>query len=767
MFERRLRLFLLIIFALGAVLVGRAMQVQLVQASHWQSLAEQSMRRGQLIETTRGRILDARGKVLATDAPCIDVCVDYRALTDPPDEKWIRGMAIRRLRVRSDEYRLTDALRRRELITQEMQQVLSEIDAMWNTLARLGGTTRAEIDATRREIVKRVELRRRTVVLHRYQQAVQEKQQKSQDRVEPWYRSWLVDESSQAPQLEDFDVTLAEQNEAHVILRNVDNATHVQLEKQIGQYPGLVLRPGVKRQYPYGAVAAHVIGRLSRVTADDLRGDPNLGDQLRQYYPNDLIGRVGLESLGEQRLRGVRGQVERDVVSDRVLASNEPAQGRDIRTTLDIELQATIEQAFRQVKIVNPDNTVELMERPGAAVVIDLASGEVRALVSYPTYDLNEFDRLYPKLVADDLNRPLMNRATQFAMEPGSTVKPLVGISAITDGLIPPDGTIECTGYLVLDGRTYSYGRCWTMSMFGRTHQFGSAPHPDGHLSFTDAVERSCNVFFETLGDRLGVEGLSRDFRKFGLGRRTGIGLAEARGLLPDERDLPLRNLRGVSWFAAIGQDQIAVTPLQIANAVATIARRGVWVRPTLIPRGDPQPPTAADDDRPERLDLKLHPQAIESAIAGMQRVVNSPAGTGTVLKRDDVFVAGKTGSAQAARLSVPVRDADGQRVKILENGRERPAFQTVAAGTRGAPNPAVPWYRYTGKHDDELTHAWYVGFVPADNPRVAFAAFVEYGGSGGTAAASVAQAIVEACIEHGYVPRDTAAPPPQPGPTP
>jgi penicillin-binding protein 2 len=376
-------------------------------------------------------------------------------------------------------------------------------------------------------------------------------------------------------------------------------------------------------------------------------------------------------------------------------------------------------------------------------------------LVSHPTYDLNEFERLYRSLSVDELARPLMNRATQFALEPGSTVKPLVGLAALSEGLITPQSTIECTGYLVLDGVRYRWGRCWTMSMFERTHQSGTAPHPTGHLTYADAIERSCNVFFETLGDRLGIEGLRRELQRFGLGRRVGIGLPEAIGRLPDPNDPAQRGRRGVAWFAAIGQDQIAATPLQIANAVATIARRGVWMRPTIIPRDDPQPPVPDGDDRGTVLDLKLPDGAIAAAVEGMTRVVNSPAGTGLSIRRDDLLIAGKTGSAQAARLTVARRGSDGQLERNERGGLVR---DVIPAGKRSAPNPVAPWYRYTGKDEDELTHAWFVGFFPADDPKIAFAVFVEYGGSGGTAAGSVASLLIDACIEHGYVQRKAVA---------
>src|SRR5690606_29717684 len=148
---------------------------------------------------------------------------------------------------------------------------------------------------------------------------------------------------------------------------------------------------------------------------------------------------------------------------------------------------------------------------------------------------------------------------------PGSTVKPIVGLGAISDGLIGAHGTIECTGYLVLDGRTYRVGRCWVASKFasllgerGVAHHPipWSDAHPTGHLTYSDALQRSCNVYFETLADKMGLEGLSKWYRQFGLGMPVGIGIPESSGRLPDSFRGPADVRRSATWFAGIGQGQ-------------------------------------------------------------------------------------------------------------------------------------------------------------------------------------------------------------------
>ena len=418
--------------------------------------------------------------------------------------------------------------------------------------------------------------------------------------------------------------------------------------------------------------------------------------------------------------------------------------------TVDAELQSEIEGIF--AKVLMPKETEE-HEMHGGAVVIDVPTGQVRALVSYPLYDPNQFVEQYPKLRNDDVNKPLFNRATQLAVEPGSTVKPIVGIGAVTQGLVTVDEGIECTGYLKINGHTIeSYARCWTVAAATRAgvpalaahHQVPSDhPHPSGFLTFPEALERSCNVYFETLGLRLGAEGLSYWFRQFGLGRRTGVGIAEEPGWVPDTFDINDR----ASFFSAIGQGQIAATPLQMANVAATIARDGIWLRPKIV-LGD-LPPREGDEKIPNRVDLMLPPAALAAAKLGMFRVVNGDAGSGKTLHDPDIRVSGKTGTAQAQpprpimydQSHRPVRDETGH-IRHIQLQLSTPANR----------NTKTPWYRTNGNSEKDLSHAWFMGFAPSDNPQIAFAVLLEYGGSGGTDAGIVARKVLAACRQHRYL---------------
>lgn len=742
MFHRRLRIFLWVLALVTAGLLFRALQLQVLGSEKYQVDAGEAMKRIRLTETVRGSILDRNGVVLAADEACMDVCVDYRAITSEPDEKWMRLVAAERLRrTGGREYDDLPRSRRRKMIDEQVPAVRVDIGRMWQLLAAVSEQSSTQIDGIRQSIVQKVELRRRQVWMRQMQRATERRR----DEPESWLRQWLLADAPGGESERDFDLVVSEQTEAHPILRNVDPATYNMLGKQLDQLPGLVLRSGTTRRYPLGDIACHIIGRQAKVTREDLKEDPGFGDDLRRYQYNDLVGRSGIEAMAEQQLRGTRGRIESIVGKEGPVSSLPSRRGEDVRLSIDAKLQEELTTLYREAKTQYADGKIEKHVMHGAAVVIDVPTGEVRALVSYPTYDLNRFDELYAKLVIDDINTPLLNRATQAQLEPGSVIKPVVALAALASGVMRLDEGLQCHGFLVINGVKYAEGRCWVQSKFAR--QLGGRcenhpvpwddPLPPPYLlRVPDALQRSCNTFFETLADRLKLDGLSRWFKVFGLGQRTGIGIEESAGRLPDS--YAGANRRMTTWFAGIGQGSITATPIQMANIAATIARDGVWTAPTLLA-----------GQRPERRDLGLPRDAVAAVKEGMVRVVNTHAGTGNELQRKDYVIAGKTGTAQAARRSVPIRDEDG---KIVLDANGRVARRFLVPSTRERPNPEAPWYRGTGPEEADLAHAWFIGFAPAHKPQIAFAVMVEYGGSGGITAADIAKDVIEACIQHGYL---------------
>ena len=777
MFERRLKIFLGMLLAVTIVLVLRAVQLQVFNRAHWDAEAKESLKKTRPLETTRGSILDARGRVLASDEACIDACVDFRAMSDDPDPRWLTEQALARLRrMPGDEYRRAPADRRRQMLAAEIGEVKADIAGMWQALADETKHKLEDVEAARQAVLRKVRARKRVVWYARYRRALREHEGREPA---PWYRGWLLDDSNKAPEVDSFLEKVAEEEDAHVIVSGITNETYIRLQKNIEQYPGLQLRGGKQRLYPFRDAACHVIGHIGKVVREDLANDPNLGvNELREYQYNDVIGRSGLEALLEPTLRGTRGEVTIVAGEGTETSRKEPVPGRNVRSTIDIYLQADIQRLFEVAEISDGPINKTILPMHGAAIVIDVPTGEVRALASYPTYDLNTYDADIARHMADAINAPLLNRATQVRYEPGSTIKPVSGIAAITEGLIKPYEGVECTGFLVVNNKRQSSGRCWVASMYvdelgveGVKHHQVPHPHvgthgnPDGFLTFPEALERSCNVFFESQahcmrspGDPLGLNTLSKYFALFGLGHETGIGIPERPGILPDSYAGPASWANSVLWFSAIGQTQVLASPIQMANVAATIARDGLWMRPRLVPAGVETRPILVRDpaDRkrtipaPDVIDLKLPREAVAAAREGMVRVVNAEAGTGAkYVRRTDMHVAGKTGTAQAAPIRLAKKDLDG---KVLKDEEGKTLFTEVPLARFGGEPTKTPWYRGYGKNGTDLKHAWYIGFAPAERPQIAFAVMVEYGGSGGANAGPIAGKLLDACVRHGYL---------------
>ena len=778
MFERRLKVFLGVLILFTAVLVLRAAQVQVLEHEAWSKNAVDTMKRTERWETLRGEIRDLRGRRVAMDQACVDAAVDYRVLTREPDKDWVKEFARGRLTDRLGEaWKQAARDHREQLLADEVAKVREDIDQMWPRLAKISRRPLEEIEETRRQIVEKVKMRRRFVWYYSYEQALQERKKGKGASSQPSsvWKLWLLDDDEDVPDVDNFRINVTEETSRHVVLKDIDGEAQAELKTYLNRFPGLEVRYGTRRVYPYGDAAPHVIGRLSKVLKEDMKNDPNARDELRQYEPNDRIGRGGIEALCEQVLRGSRGREEK--VEGTLVRREEAVPGRDVKMSIDVELQAEIQALFKRVPVTSKDadgkDVVDVLPMHGAAVVIDVPTGEVRALVSAPSFDLNLYDEQYAQLSsAENLDEPLFNRATQAEREPGSTVKPMVGIAGVASNVRRPDDEFECIGYMVVDGRVYSqWGRCWVNSMFhnvlcpdGRNcmkrpcplvahHVVPSrAPHPTGRLKLPDAIERSCNPYFESIAHAMGPVELSAWFDRFGLGRKTYVGIPEAKGMLPVTSGAVGRANSMVStWTAGIGQGPVQATPLQVANVAATLARRGVWVRPRLLvaESAEATGPTTRHAG-PDRVDLGLPEAALAAVKEGMIGVVNGAAGSGDKARRADVVIAGKTGSATAAEATMPEIDPVTKRPVLNEKNKVKRV--KLVPSTRSQPNSLAPWYRDTGREGSEkptLTHSWFMGYTPADDPQIAFAVLVEYGGGGGSAAASVANEMIEACIKH------------------
>ena len=472
------------------------------------------------------------------------------------------------------------------------------------------------------------------------------------------------------------------ENQPQTIVMGLDEAQAVALRDHRDEMVGASVQPSHRRHYPAGDAACHLIGTIGQVGPDDRHEEPENGpssleDRLTRYFEGDLIGKGGAEQLGEELLRGRRGY-RRTHTNGSV--EEVPARfGQDLHLTVDIELQQRLAAA---------------LGRPGAIVVLDVATSEVLAMVSLPTYDLNEYRRRIADLLADKAELPLLDRTIGARYPPGSTIKPIVALAALMEKVIVPETTFECRGYLKWPGEF----RCY--------HNISH-----GMMDLTRALEQSCNVYFYNVGERIGVPRLEDWLARAGYAEPPGTGLpSEVAPHLPQER----RPTAGTARLLAIGQGAIVVTPMHVVSGIAAVARGGMWLSPVVAKE-------MADRQRSRR--LEIDPANLAVVREGMRLVVNSPHGTAYKTAHDDeIEISGKTGTAQ-----VPPRWRDDNG-----NGRRDPDEPIVKTGDT----------------------AWFAGFAPSSDPKIAFVVMIEYTDqTGGAACGPIGRQVVHACQELGYLP--------------
>jgi penicillin-binding protein 2 len=379
-------------------------------------------------------------------------------------------------------------------------------------------------------------------------------------------------------------------------------------------FPELELINAQRRLYPQDGMMAHVIGYTGEISEEDLDTP-----EFAKYEQAAVIGKFGLERQYNATLMGVDGQ--RQVVVDnrgqvrRVLKQLPATPGKDLRTTLDLDLQVVAELAMEG--------------KNGAVVALDPRTGEVLAMVSRPTFDPNKFAvRIKPrdwKEIVNNPDHPMLNQATQAQQPPGSTFKPIMAIAALETATIDDKWTVHCPGGATFYGHYY---KCH------RVH---------GTISLHRGIAESCDTYFYNVGYKLGIEKIATYADLVGFGHKSGIDLpGEAEGVVPSEQQK--MRTQHQKWYAgetisvSIGQGNLQVTPIQLARAIGGLALGGVWHHPHLVP--GPDQPT----------EWSLAPENVKLVVDGMYGVVNDPGGiTGGRARIPGIEVCGKTGSAQLA----------------------------------------------------------------------------------------------------------------------
>jgi len=473
------------------------------------------------------------------------------------------------------------------------------------------------------------------------------------------------------------------------------------------ELPDVLVERVPTRRYPTDAMGAHLFGYVGEVTEGQLEDG--------SYHAGDIVGQSGVEKNYNKLLIGTDG-ARRVVVNSmgreiRTLEEVPPTEGRRVELTIDRDVQRATEEAYRKLGY------------NGAAVILDPRNGEVLSYVSLPAYDPNEFAARGPGFGAvwaslnTDKLKPLQNRALQGRYSAGSTFKLAVATAALEEGVITPDFKVHCTGYATFYGRPF---KCWRSDKGGH-----------GTVNLRQAIEQSCNVYFYTLGNMVGIDKIAKWAKLLGLGEKSGIDLPnEVQGIIPSPEWK--KATTGEKWYAgetisvSIGQGQVSVTPVSMAVYISTIANGGTRLVPHLVRRVD-EGGGWKDAPSPEpKSTLHLKPETVQAVHDGLWMVVNG-AGTGGNARIAGKDVSGKTGTAQ---------------VISLQGGK--------------------------GKTDFELRdNGWFIFFAPRDNPEIAGVVFTEHSLHGSESARIAKHAIETYFAKKEGRPMPEFVPPRPPTPVP
>jgi penicillin-binding protein 2 len=635
-FRKRYKWMALFAFMAFAAIVVRLFQLEIVHGNEYAAIARENVIRRVTLPTTRGIIRDAQGRVLASSRPAYNVyLVPGRVMPSKRPKK--RGAPV------ADEP---------------------------DTFPKIADTLRLNPE-------ERVRLEQRIATAC----------STDEDR-SPCWRPLLVRED---------------------VARDIV----AELKQHATELAGADVVPNPVRYYPYKSLGAHLLGYTAEIDAETLghvrpSGYEEMSSEERQkvnplsYESGDTLGVTGVEHAWESYLRGQRGWEKRVVDArgryrtgpdaDRLIDApprQEPIPGRDLRLTIDIELEQAVEKAFRP-------------HPAGAAVVVDVRTGRLLAMYSKPDYDANDLaggggrDRVreaFQRLVTDPL-RPLLDKTMSGAFHPGSTFKPFSALAALEEKLIDPEDKVRCDGVLFFGRRPWH------------------CTHVHGKVNMHDAISESCNIYFFKVAEAAGMDRIARIANDFGLGVKTGLGTnPEAAGRVTTRSWYALRyrgQFRiGFTLNTAIGQGATLVSPLQLALAYGALANGGTLYLPQLV-RSIETSDGSVVQDFPPRVHHKVsvRPENMARVTDALWGVVNEPKGTAFPVRDGALDVAGKTGTAQTGYVA---KEGD---------------------------DPKKAWYQ-------SRDHAWFAAYSPSKDPEIAVVAMIEHGGSGPTVAAPIAMQIV------------------------
>ncbi|MGB3211624.1 MAG: penicillin-binding protein 2 [Desulforhopalus sp.] len=473
-----------------------------------------------------------------------------------------------------------------------------------------------------------------------------------------------------------------------ILKEDIDWQTLAYLENHNHAFSGIRIEVQPVRVYHFDDLAANVIGYLGSISKKELEAaDRDI------YSGGDIIGKKGLEKLREEDLRGEKGhsysEVDAKGFEQQLLKAVEPLPGREIRLTLDVDLQQIAE------------SYMSAGEKSGAVVAMEVKTGRLLAAVSAPTIHINDFvggisTKKWQALL-DNPKHPLINKVVQATYPPGSTYKMVTALAGLAKGVIDEDTVFYCPGHYWFGNRTY---RCWKHS--------GHGP-----VNLLKAIGESCDVYFYQVGQRVGVDALAEYAQKLGLGNKTGIEMEyEKSGLAPTkkwkEKYRKAKWQEGETLSVAIGQGFNLASPLQICVMTATLATGGKLYRPQLVEQVVDPEGKIIESFTPELVtEITGFDRYFQSIKLGMEEVVQGKRGTARSVAIDGLKIGGKTGTAQVVKV----------------------------AQYRHLKEEDIP-YKYRD-------HAWFTCYAPAEDPEIAVTVLVEHGLHGGSGAGPIARAVL------------------------
>ena len=664
-FNNRILVMKLILILVGALLILRLIDLQIVNGAEYKEQSEKKMVRETAVEAPRGEIYDRNGIVLATNKLAYDVVIYKVGLEEEELNKTLLKV-INILEKNKDEAYVSfpmDSVKE-GFYSESQRKTLCETYGIETTLTDI-------------EILNYIYEK---YGLNSIGFNDEEKFKVSRFRYELATNIFSLFSS----------VTLA---------KDVSYTTMAIIEESKDELPGIEINVNSKRYYPYGTLASHLMGYVSSISSEEYQELKNEG-----YSYNSNIGKMGIETTMERYLKGENGTKRTEIDADGEIAAEyvykEALSGNNVTLTIDYRLQTTAEKNLKKVinNIATGASGYVKQEdaNAGAVIALDVNSGEVLAMASYPTFDPNDFVsgikyNKWMKLIQNE-TKPMFNRVIAGTYSPGSTFKMLSALAGL-------DSKVVTLTEKIKDNGRYEYGNhpmCWVYSYYGRTH---------GSINVTEAIKVSCNCYFYEVGRRMGIDNLVKYAKMFGLGSKTGIELyGETSGMIAGD-DEEMDWYLGDTLSAVIGQSYNSFTPVQLANYIATLANGGTLNKVSLVKGvATNEHEIIASTEITSHIEsitgykfhstkLSLNQKHVDAIVEGMRSVTSEQGGTSyIVFKNSDIEVAGKTGTAQ------------------------------VSSGT---PNGV------------------FVGFAPIENPQIAVVAIVEHGDSG-SAVANIVKPILE-----------------------